>query len=276
MNRIKRHPLVFFFVLAYVLPWLVWGTSIAQLRGLLSFHIPQSLAFWLGLTIATYLAAALTGGWPAVKDLLLRLVRWRVNVVWYVAALALTLLLGLLALLVERALGGAHPLGELLPAAQLAPTLLFQIFFFWLTEETAWRGFALPRLQARFSALNSSLILGVLWGLWHLPLFLIPDSFQATLPLIGFLLSALATSLLATWIFNHSRGSVLVAAIFHAATDVAIAYSGVMSGGARLFWIFVLVQWAAAVVIVLTQGAAHLTRTPRRDETMVPPPVSVV
>lgn len=70
-----RRALILFFVLAFLLSWLIWGTSIAESRGLLSFHIPQSLAFWIGLTLATYGTAAITGGWPAVKDLLVRLIR---------------------------------------------------------------------------------------------------------------------------------------------------------------------------------------------------------
>ena len=59
-SSFKRHPLLLFFVLATLLPWLVWGTSVAQARGLIAFHIPQPLAFWIGLTLATYLSAALT------------------------------------------------------------------------------------------------------------------------------------------------------------------------------------------------------------------------
>ena len=63
MAGIKRHSLLMFFILAFIFPWLVWGTTIAQSQGLLSFHIPQSLAFWIGLNLATYITAALTGGW---------------------------------------------------------------------------------------------------------------------------------------------------------------------------------------------------------------------
>jgi uncharacterized protein len=260
MKGLKRYPLVVFFFLAFVLPWFVWGTTIAQDRGMLSFHIPQSLAFWIGLTSATYLAAALTGGVPAIKDLLSRLIRWRVNPIWYIAALTITGILSLLAIGIHLGLGGSVQIGESLSLKALAPSLLFQIFFFWLTEETAWRGFALPRLQAKYNAFTASLILGTLWGLWHIPLVFIPGSFQSTVPFIGFVLSAIATSVLMTWLFNHSKGSVLVAAVFHGATDAAIAFSGVLTGDLRLFWIFIILQWAAVAVIVITQGAAHLSR----------------
>lgn len=85
----RRHPLILFFVAAFFFPWLVWATSIAEAAGLIGWHIPESLAFWIGLPLATYGTAALTGGWPAVKDLLLRLIRVKVHVVWYIIALVL-------------------------------------------------------------------------------------------------------------------------------------------------------------------------------------------
>ncbi|MBE2240931.1 MAG: CPBP family intramembrane metalloprotease [Caldilineaceae bacterium] len=129
-----------------------------------------------------------------------------------------------------------------------------------MTEETAWRGFALPRLQSRYSALNASLILGILWGIWHLPLWFIPDSFQSTLPFGGFVLATVAMSIITTWVFNHTHGSVLLAAILHAATDVTLAYSNVLSGDLRLFWIFVVLQSVFAIFIVITLGAEHFSK----------------
>lgn len=266
----NRYALPLFFALAYILPWLIWGTTIAESRGLLSFHIPQSLAFWIGLTVATYTTAAITGGWPAVKDILLRLIRWRVHPIWYVVALGITGLLSLIAIGIYLVIGGTNQIGVLLTSQDLLPALLFQIFFFLLTEETAWRGFALPRLQASYSALNASLILGVLWGFWHLPLFLIPGSFQSTLPLAGFLLATIAMTIITTWVFNHTHGSVLLVAILHAATDTTIAYTNVMSGDQALFWIFVGVQIAFAVILVVTQGARHLSRRADLSGTVVP------
>ena len=256
----KRHALLIFFVLAFVFPWLIWGSTIAESRGLIAFHIPQPLAFWIGLNLATYITAAVTGGWVAVKELLSRLIRWREQPVWYVITLCITGLLSLVAIGIHLAFGGTHQVGILLSAQNLLPSLLFQIFFFLLTEETAWRGFALPRLQKKFNALNASLILGILWGLWHLPLVFIPDSFQSSIPFIGFLIATIAMSIITTWIFNHTHGSVLLAAILHAATDVTLAYSNVLSGDRRLFWIFVALQSIFAISVVAIQGATHFSK----------------
>ncbi len=268
MGKQNSKSLILFFILAFLFPWLIWGTSIAQNKGILQFHLPQSLAFWIGLTLATYIAVFATGGNKAFKDLLSRLIRWRVNFIWYFIALFTTLIISLLSIGVQLLIGGSHQFSPDFSISTLAPTLLFQIFFFWFTEETAWRGFALPRLQAKFNALTASLILGVLWGLWHIPLIFIPGSFQSTVPFIGFILSAIATSIMITWVFNNTRGSVLLAGLFHASTDVAIAYSNVMTGDLRLFWIFIIMQWVFVSILTVTQGAAHLSKSKLLDETI--------
>jgi membrane protease YdiL (CAAX protease family) len=247
---IRKHQLTIFFVLAFLLPWAVWGTTIAQDHGAMSWHVPAALAFWLGLTTATFGTAALAEGWPGVKDLLSRMVRARVGGQWYAAALLLTPALALLAVALGSALGMRTAVGTEVSAGGVPVLLLVSLWLFLLTEESAWRGFALPRLQARMQPVAAALVLGVLWGLWHIPLFLIADSFQSTIPFAGFLLSIVATSVLISWIFNHTRGSVLLASLFHATTDVAIAYSGVMSAGADLFWLMVTLQCLAAAAVV--------------------------
>ena len=81
----------------------------------------------------------------------------------------------------------------------------------------------------------------------------------------------MATSIMTTWIFNHSDGSVLLTAIFHAATDVTIAYANVMTGNIQLFWLFIVVQWIAAAAIILVEGSADFTRTGRTRNVIYPP-----
>jgi uncharacterized protein len=207
-----------------------------------------------------------------VRDLLARLVRWRVGLLWYAAALALMAALSYLTLAIGAVIQPDSP-ARIGQDASLSAAVLY--FFtnlpnMWLTEETAWRGFVLPRLQLNDNALTASLIVGALWGLWHIPLFLTPGSFQAQMPFAGFLISALATSVLTTWIFNHARGSVLVAAIFHSATDAAILYTGVMASGPGLFWTFVIVLCLAALVVTVVEGPARLMRRQEMDGTRYP------
>jgi membrane protease YdiL (CAAX protease family) len=103
--------------------------------------------------------------------------------------------------------------------------VIFVLFLFTLLfggplgEEIGWRGYTLPRLLVNRNALLASLIVGVLWGLWHLPLFWIQGSLQADIPIVWFLVSILAESILYTWVHIHTRGSLLLAILFHAAIN---------------------------------------------------------
>ncbi len=256
----KRHPLAVFFTLAFALPWFAWGTTIAQQAGLIGWHVPESLAFWLGLPIATYGAAAVTGGWPAVKDLLVRLIRVKVHPIWYLTALLLPVLLVAIVVAMGPVLGSLAGVGVAVPTESLLGLLALNIWMWLITEETAWRGFALPRLQERFNPLVASIVLGLVWGVWHLPLFFIEGSFQSQIPFLGFLISTVATSVLIGWLFNRARGSVLIAALFHAASDVALAYSGVLTSGTSLFWATIIVQ-----VVVAAAISPNLARNPGKD-----------
>jgi membrane protease YdiL (CAAX protease family) len=88
-----------------------------------------------------------------------------------------------------------------------------------LGEELGWRGYALPRLSAAQTPLIASIIVGILWGLWHLPLFWIRDSIQADIPIAWFMVSIVAESILYTWVYRHTQGSVLLVGLFHAAIN---------------------------------------------------------
>lgn len=245
----RRMPLTTFFVLAFALPWLVWGTALAHQRGILGWHVPGPLAFWVGLPVATFGAAALTGGVPALRDLVARMVRVRVGVRWYLAALLVPPALGLVALVLAGPLG-VQVSRPTTSVVAVAGVLLFNVWMWLLTEEAAWRGFALPRMEKQFGPVAASVLLGVLWACWHLPLFLMTGTFQSTIPFGGFLISTVATSVLIGTVCDGARGSVVIAALCHAATDVTIATAGVMTSGALLFWLFVSLQVLTALACV--------------------------
>jgi len=259
----RRHPLVLFFALAFALPWFVWGTALAEQLGWITWHIPGALAFWIGLPIASCGTAALTGGWPAVKDLLLRMVRVRVRVRWYLVAVVLTPALAALAVLVG-VVAGLPVSPETTSWWGVLGAFAFNTWMWLLTEETAWRGFALPRMLPRFGAVGANLLLGVVWAVWHLPLFLIDGSFQSRLPFVVFALSTVATSVLIGWVFRGARGSVLLAALFHASADVTIGVSGVMTSSGVLLGVFVGLQLLAAVValVMLARASAEPSAEP--------------
>jgi membrane protease YdiL (CAAX protease family) len=166
---IRRHPLVTLFMLAY---GLTWAIQIPRAAGLLESDVWKAVTW--APAIAALFTAALTGGRPAVRELGERLVRWRVGWQWYVVVLLGPAAFSLSVAVLYALLGGSWP-AAIPPALSEEALVMLPIFLVILAltdglgEEPAWRGFALPRLLARHNALVASLILGVLWALWHLP-----------------------------------------------------------------------------------------------------------
>ena len=237
----KRHPLVGFFVLAYALTWpLIPLVSVSPLFGLPALFGPA---------LAAIVVAAVVDGRPGLRDLLGRIVRWRVGARWYAVALGLPMVLALTA-------GGLHLLLGASASVHLGglSILTFVVFVLVVGEELGWRGYALPRLLARRSALAASLILGVLWGAWHLPTFLVPGTPQYGLPFSAFVLLTMAYSVLIGWVHVHARGSVLVATLFHGAINLS---QGFFLGGidpTREYWLLAAVYGVAALAVALVFG----------------------
>jgi membrane protease YdiL (CAAX protease family) len=129
-----------------------------------------------------------------------------------------------------------------------------------LGEELGWRGFALPRLQARRSALAASLIVGAVWGIYHLPLFLLGSPTRPFALFLPFALSCVIMSIFYTWMYNGTGGSLLIAVLLHAATNLplTIAYAPLEERVLPAYWIYVGMLAVAASALVV----AHRTRAP--------------
>src|SRR6266540_7243062 len=213
---VTRHPLVMFFGLAYAFAWSPW------LLYAIVPNFPSGIQLTFGPFLAAVTVSALTGGWAGVKAYLRGLLRWRAGVHWYALALALPVVLALVAVYLNVLFGAPPP-----PPAQLAGiTVFFSGFAYMLlfplspgVEELGWRGYAQPRLQVERSALTASVIIGIMHGLWHLPLCFVPGSAQSNVPFAAFLLTVIALNVLMAWLYNSAQGSVVIAMIFHAAFD---------------------------------------------------------
>lgn len=230
-------------------PWLVWSSTIAQARRLIGWHLPLGVALWT-LTPSLLVATLAVGGRPALRDLGARLTRWRVPGRAYALALGFPLVIGTVAVGLTGLLGGHVQLGAALPVGAALAYLAYGTGLFLLTEEAAWRGLLLPRLQARVRPAPAALLLGVVWGLWHLPLLHVPGESDQGLPLAGLLVLTTATSVVMSALVGLARGSVLVAALFHAALDATYAFTGVVGGDRITFWVVVALTVAAAVAAV--------------------------
>jgi membrane protease YdiL (CAAX protease family) len=150
-----------------------------------------------------------------------------------------------------------NPDPELYAVDRLASLFVLDLIFFGLGEEIGWRGYALPRLQGLFNALSSGLILFILWGLWHLPLFLTEQAPTQLDPshIIGWTLSLASGSVVLTWLFNSSRGGLLGAVLFHTLYNVVSR-----TPGAGLMGFFVLLMGIAVILIYKPKNLAYSPR----------------
>jgi membrane protease YdiL (CAAX protease family) len=146
------------------------------------------------------------------------------------------------------------------PLQALVPTFFIILLLNAVPEEYGWRGFALGPMLNRSSALVASLVLGLLWGLWHLPLHFIEGTVQSAMPVYQFVIQQMVLAVLYTWLFNNTRGAVSIAILFHAVANIvgaAIPYWTTDLGR----WIGLAVLAAATGVIVLMWGPKHLNRS---------------
>jgi membrane protease YdiL (CAAX protease family) len=226
---LARHPLVFFFIFAYAGTWLLEMPYVLSEdgSGLLPFSSPvlrwmNPLTIFTGPFLAAFIMTGATEGREGVGRLLRRFVLWRVGLGWYLFVLiGIPAILVLSVIVLPGALGSFQGLATL----SLLPLLGLSVYAFFLGgplgEEPGWRGFALPRLQALHGPLVGSLILGVMWGLWHLPLFFTPWNELTTLNVVVYVLATICLSLIYTWVFNNTKGSLLIAILLHWSFDVA-------------------------------------------------------
>lgn len=273
MSALRRHPLITFFVLAYVFSW--WPVPLYALG------LSPSPIISFGPFLAAIVVLALTAGKAGVVALLRRMVRWRVRPVWYAVALLLPVAIS----------GGAAGLNVLLGAQPPSSvelgawTGLIPTFFLLLLvpglggawEEPGWRGYALPKLQIGYSALLASLILGIVWAFWHLPLMVIGQ-----IPLSDPLF-VVAWTVVFTWLFNNTGGSVLLAMLMHNMNNVISGgfFTAMFSGTdwVRQGWLLVALWCAVAVIVVIVYEPEHLSRkytkqTPTPAETAAAPRVA--
>jgi membrane protease YdiL (CAAX protease family) len=241
-------------VLAFGLSWWVWPLVLLN---------PNSVAMIpYGPIIAVFAVTAVVGGKKGLKELPGSIVRWRVHPGWYAAALLLPAAITVAAVYTNVTLGAAAPSAGALSdwwtiLIGFPVTLLIAGP---LVEEPGWRGFVLPRLQMKISALAASLMLAVIWLTWHLPLLLSDPTGQR--PPAQFFVTVVAQAILLTWIYNGTKGSVFLPVLFHTAANTVTAfffkmYIGTGEEYQRLWWIYAAVYGLVAVGVVAAAGAEY-------------------
>ena len=143
------------------------------------------------------------------------------------------------------------------------------IFFFFMTgpfqEEFGWRGYALDKIQTKWNALESSLVLGGIWSLWHLPLFYITGTPQANQSFFSFTITVILLSIIFTWLHNNSNGSILIAMIFHAINNLSNSLFPLHNTVSGYSYYTILLD-LAVVIILIIYGPKNLVRKPKKME----------
>ncbi len=246
-----------YFVVSFVWSWLFWQLAVLT-------HPALSIVAGFGPTIAAFGVTGWQSGQVGIRALLKRGIRWRVNWRWFVVVWTLPALIYLVALGLHGILGGALPNSQATGRWGLAIGNFFLVMLTGgpLGEEFGWRGYALPAFQRKFSAFWSSVILGIIWVCWHLPLFFISGAVQHQLPFGLFLLNTIALSILFTWVYNNTSGSILMSILLHTAVNGWAWVIPILPSDAnslRPYAIATALLIIIAALIVLVFGARTLT-----------------
>ncbi len=262
---VAAHQLVTFFALAYAL---MFAVTFSYILGL---PLPYQFVWFLSIfspTIAALTVAQVSGGRQAVEAVLIGFTRWRVGLRWYLAALFLVI--GPLTVAVAYIALGNPPRG-LLPGVTAWAVIGQFVFTLFsgpsgpVAEEAGWRGFALPRLQARHSALVSSLILGLLWAGWHIPLYVEGGNAAPGIPLPIFFVILVVLATLFTWLYNNTGGSLVVTTLAHLSFNLTGVFIIGTFGLIPMNLFFMTagpMLGLMVIVVILCFGPRHLSRKP--------------
>jgi membrane protease YdiL (CAAX protease family) len=270
----QRHPIVSYFILMFTGLWLGYLPVLltGQGFGVVPFTFPFPAELWnlpaslLGPVVAGVVMSWVVGGTEGRREFVKRLFRFKFGPQWYLIALAIPPVLGILSVAVVMGISSLGPLvsqaGALIVAFLLNALIFTVVINLW--EESGQMGFALPVLQRSRGAVLASVIIAPMWALMHLPSLFIPETgvgvggpitLQSILISIGVLaIVAIPIRILATWLFNSVGQSVLIVALFHASMN---STQGVLTGalpGYSTFYLLGAFAVASFVLIAVTRG----------------------
>ncbi len=270
---LNRHSLIIGLVLMFLYTWTIDLSN----ADVLPFEVPFPIYITLGwgFIFASLLMTRLTLGKDEAVTLFKRLLLWRVGWKWFLAALLLEPICIVAGVYINAMLTRTPPdfsaaMAYQIFGASASPLIFFPVFFLFdlITngEEMGWRGYVLPRLQAKRSALTASLILGVIWAFWHLPKYVTHFNVVA----FGWaVIHFLAFAVIQTWLYNNTKGSLLIAAVCHAMSNTVGVFmpmantSSSETMGSYIF--YVLLEVLAAIAVTVVAGSAHLSRMEERQ-----------
>ena len=272
---IQRNVVASYILLAYGITWSLALLLALSYHGVISLGIPFGLHYLLpyGPMLSALILTWVRGGKDAVRVLLSRMSKWRIKPVWIVTALLSVWVFFIASAFMMVAIGQPLPDLSIFGQVMYLPYLTFLgswalwIITYGIGEETGWRGYLLPHFQAKYSALTSSLIVSLFWAAWHAPMFLYDENLIAMGPFgtISWVIGLMFGSVLQTWLYNNTEGSVLMTAIWHGTFNTFTAAAGQaasVTSGIISMLVMVLV-----VIVVIVYKPRNLSRSERQKAT---------
>ena len=253
--------LLTYFGLAYIISWTIWLPLFGHVLGVPNLPaLPfQHAIGGLGPLIAAFITTWIFLKKEGIKSLAAKCFKIK-PLIYFAVALVSPFILAFIALLFSYGidktpiyLPGILSTKEF-PQCNILFLFIYNLVFFGFGEEAGWRGFALPRIQNRMNALTSSIVLTVFWALWHLPLFFYRPGYTAmdTAGIFGWIFSLLTGSILLTWLYNSSRASILICAVFHSTID--IAFTADISKNAVNYMGILITVWGILTILGFRPG----------------------
>jgi uncharacterized protein len=217
-----------FFVLTFAWSWLLGFIAIYSMPYVPRFSTVASIISGFGPSMAAVVIIIFFSGRKGLKDWLKKALNGRVGWQWYALAFVIPPLVMVLAQAIHWALGGTVPTSPAAEHIQLAIANFGLVFLIGgpLGEELGWRSYGVPALGNKMGWRTASLIIGVIWGLWHVPWFFTVGTAQSQMPFGVFMLNIIAGSVLFSWLFLNSAGSVIPALVAHTSLN---AFAGILS-----------------------------------------------
>ena len=275
-SAVQRHQLAAYFGLTFAISWAIWlGLILSSLHIQTLMGAVLNVVAIAGPSIAAIVLATVLGR-GELRRLLAGFSLSRLSLRWTVIALVLPLAMMVGAIAVSGAAFGALRPAVSFSLAGVVLAEFVRVLFLGgpVEEELRWRGFALPRLQQHRNALDASILLGLVWGLWHLPLYFVLGTGQSEMltagaspafAIGGFLGWTIGLSVLFTWLFNQTGGSLIVVILFHAAVNLTVFLPAAVGSGGAASLLNVIITWLVAIGVVVRFGRARLVSLPRVD-----------
>ena len=263
----KKHAGFIFVLLTYILTWSVEIPIALTKHGYAALHISKGLQTICTLSpgIVAIILTAIFFGKNSLKSLFKAIVKWRVKFKFYIIIIIVCIVTCGLSLLIFNWITGQSIMPDQPYNFVFYFILILPLSALW--EEIGWRGFLLPVLQQKYTAIKSSLIIGFVWGLWHLPIYLAinPYGDKTIIFFLMMFIGCFALSIIATYLYNSTKGSLLICILFHNAINTSAAYffGNIKGEELRELLIWILLLMVSAVIIFLkTKGSLNENEQP--------------